>query len=124
MSLKTTYSTLNAFTTRDNSQIRELMHPNVHAQSLGVLAQSLAEARISCGNKTHLHQHHKSEELYHVTAGNGIMTLGEASFAIESGDTVCIKPGTPHCVENTGSQELVILCCCSPAYSDSDTELL
>ena len=124
MSLKTTYSTLKSFTTRDNSQIRELMHPEAHARTLGVVAQSLAEARVSCGSKTHLHCHHKSEELYHITAGNGIMTLGDESFPIHVGDTICIQPGTPHCVENNGDEELVILCCCSPAYSNSDTELL
>jgi len=124
MPLKTTYSKIDAFTTRDDSQIRELMHPASHAESLGVRAQSLAEARVAVGAKTHLHRHHQSEELYHVTAGSGIMTLGSDTFPIGPGDTLCIKPGTPHCVENNGDEELVILCCCSPAYSDSDTELL
>ncbi len=124
MSLKTTYSSLNAFITRDSSEIRELMHPAQHAETLGVSAQSLAEARVVSGAKTQLHRHNQSEELYHVTAGNGIMTLADDSFPVQVGDTVCIKPGTAHCIENTADDDLVILCCCSPAYSDSDTELL
>jgi len=124
MATKTEYSALQAFITRDGSQIKELMHPAQHASQLGVQAQSLAEARISVGSKTQLHKHHKSEELYHVTAGIGIMTLAEKTFSVQQGDTVCILPGTAHCIENTGTEDLVILCCCAPAYADSDTELL
>ena len=52
------------------------------------------------------------------------MTLGEERFAIRPGDTIAIAPNTPHCVKNTGPDELVILCCCSPPYAHDDTELL
>lgn len=124
MSLKTTYSSTDAFITRDGSEIRELMHPQQHAKSHDVSAQSLAEARVAIASKTQLHRHLKSEELYHITAGSGIMTLGDRSFSVQTGDTLCIKPRTAHCIENNGDSELVFLCCCSPAYADNDTELL
>jgi len=124
MAGKTEYSVLHDFITRDGSQIRELMHPSSHADEHGVQAQSLAEARVAVGNQTQLHCHHLTEELYHITAGTGIMTLGEESFPVKTGDTVCIPPHTAHCIKNTGKAELVILCCCSPAYADDDTELL
>ena len=52
------------------------------------------------------------------------MTLGEAQFAIAVGDSIAILPGTPHRVENIGKEALHILCCCAPAYSHDDTELL
>jgi mannose-6-phosphate isomerase-like protein (cupin superfamily) len=52
------------------------------------------------------------------------MTLGESQFEICVGDSIAILPGTPHCVENKGSEALHILCCCAPAYSHDDTELL
>lgn len=109
-----------AYVTKDSSQIRELMHPALH----GNRQQSLAEATIPVGCTTILHRHGRSEELYHVSAGRGRMTLGDEVFAIAVGDTVCIPPGTPHCVENSADTELVILCCCAPAYSHTDTELL
>ena len=111
---------IQSFVTKDGSLIRELMHPSVQHNA----KQSLAEACIPVGGKTQLHCHAVSEELYYVVAGQGEMTLGDASFMISVGDTVCIPPGTPHCVENTGEQSLVILCCCAPAYSHDDTELL
>lgn len=114
------YSTVPAYVTKDGSEIRELMHPNTH----GNHAQSLAEATVHPGTKTHLHQHSKTEEIYHVTAGTGVMTLGTQRFPVEVGDTVLIQPGTPHCIEAIGEMPLRILCCCSPAYDHSDTELL
>ena len=116
----THYRAQHPFETKDGSEIRELMHPGVH----GNRAQSLAEARVAPGATTALHRHHASEELYHVTAGEGLMTLGTDQFEILPGDTVAIAPGTPHCVRNTGDETLVILCCCSPPYAHGDTELL
>lgn len=118
--MKTSYRAIVAYTTRDGSEIRELMHPAVH----GNRQQSLAEAVIQPGEQTRLHRHMRSEELYHVTRGAGIMTLGSRTLTIEIGDTVLIPPGTPHAVSATGSTALHILCCCSPAYRHEDTELL
>lgn len=114
------YSTVPAYITKDGSEIRELMHPRVH----GNRAQSLAEATVPVGTRTLLHRHDASEELYHVTAGAGLMTLGDRQFPVAVGDTVCIKPGTPHCVEACGNTPLVVLCCCSPAYAHEDTQLV
>jgi mannose-6-phosphate isomerase-like protein (cupin superfamily) len=114
------YRAVKPYKTKDGSTIRELMHPAVQ----GNLAQSLAEAIIPVGTRTILHQHHKTEELYHVTAGRGLMTLGDACFAVKVGDTVLIPPGVPHRIEAAGFKALHILCCCSPAYSHDDTELL
>ncbi|MEA2311536.1 MAG: hypothetical protein QOE28_1504, partial [Solirubrobacteraceae bacterium] len=37
---------------------------------------------------------------------------------------VVIAPGTPHQLLNDGGDPLVLLCCCSPAYSHDDTVLL
>jgi mannose-6-phosphate isomerase-like protein (cupin superfamily) len=120
MTRHTRYDDIAAYETRDGSEIRELMHPAHHA----CLRQSLAEARVAPGQTTVLHRHQRTEELYHVTAGEGWMTLGGAQFAVRPGDTVVIAPGTPHCIANHGEKTLVILCCCSPAYEHADTELL
>jgi mannose-6-phosphate isomerase-like protein (cupin superfamily) len=45
-------------------------------------------------------------------------------FVVRVGDTVCIPPGIPHCIEALGASALRLLCCCSPAYDHADTELL
>lgn len=117
---RTQRSEIQPYITKDGSEIRELMHPSQHAAR----NQSLAEALIPAGTKTVLHRHRLTEEIYHVTAGSGIMTLGDESFPVQSGDSVLIAPGKPHCIENTGKSALIILCCCAPAYSHDDTVLL
>ncbi len=118
--MKTTYRRIEPCVTKDGSEIRELMHPAVH----GNRAQSLAEATVPPGAETLLHRHRATEKLYHVTAGIGLMTLGERTFEVRAGDTVCIPPGTPHRIRNIGAGPLRILCCCSPAYAHDDTDLV
>jgi mannose-6-phosphate isomerase-like protein (cupin superfamily) len=118
--MRTHYRDLPPYTTRDGSTIRELMHPAVH----GNRAQSLAEAEVPVGFETTLHRHRATEELYHITSGIGRMTLGSETFEVLPGDTVCIPPGMPHRIANTGVEPLRILCCCSPPYSHEDTDLL
>ncbi|HEX8986360.1 MAG TPA: cupin domain-containing protein [Rhodocyclaceae bacterium] len=120
MNVHSRYAEAVPYVTKDGSEIRELMHPEAH----GARNQSLAEATVPPGAKTRLHRHRETEELYHVTAGRGRMTLGKERFEVSPGDTVLIPPGTPHCIEAEGDQPLRILCCCSPAYSHEDTELL
>ena len=108
------------FLTKDGAIIRELMHPARH----GNLHQSLAEATVLPGRATTLHRHHKAEELYHCTAGRGLVTVGDEELPFAAGDTVAIPPGTPHRLRNPGPEPLVVLCCCSPPYAHEDTELL
>ena len=118
--MKSSYANVEAYRTKDGSEIRELMHPQQH----GNRAQSLAEAIVLPGQQTALHQHARTEEIYHITAGRGVMTLGDQRFRVAAGDTICIAPGTPHCLSNSSDEPLKLLCCCSPAYSHADTILL
>ena len=118
--MKTRLADTVPYITKDGSEIRELMHPAQH----GNRKQSLAEAVVPAGTRTLLHRHRETEELYHVTAGEGLLTLGEERMKVSPGDTALIPPGTPHCIEASVAGDLHILCCCSPAYRQEDTELL
>ncbi len=118
--LYTRYTDANPFVTKDGSTIRELMHPASHA----VKRQSFAEAIVDIGSITEKHFHPVSEEIYHITAGVGMMHLGVETFRVAAGDTIVIHPGTPHNIENIGEVPLKILCACTPAYSDEDTVLV
>ncbi len=119
MITKTEYKKIQPYVTKDGSIIRELIHPNVH----GNKNQSFAEATVQVEGTTQLHRHLHSEEIYHITQGNGIMFLGDEQCEVKAGDTVFIPSGTPHKIWNTGKIPLKILCCSSPPYSHEDTEL-
>lgn len=96
------------------------MHPEEHGNS----QQSLAEATVAPGGETTRHKHIKTEEIYHITQGEGLMRLGEDQFEVATGDSICISPGVIHNIKNTGDVPLKILCSCSPPYSDDDTKLI
>jgi mannose-6-phosphate isomerase-like protein (cupin superfamily) len=112
---------LESFTTLDGSTISELAGPAWTAAK----NQSLAEASVPPGGATTAHLHRESEEIYYFTAGRGRMSLGEERAEVAAGACVVIPPGTPHKLWNDSTSEpLVLLCCCAPAYSDEDTQLL
>ncbi|WP_340818437.1 cupin domain-containing protein [Methanolobus sp. WCC4] len=120
MMIKTSCGDIEAYITKDGSTIRELMHPQVHGNS----AQSIAEATVPAGASTLLHRHDITEEIYHILSGSGLLTLDDEYIEVKEGDSICIHPGMSHNIRNTGTEELRILCCCSPAYSHDDTEIL
>ena len=108
------------YTTRDGSLIRELMHPD----ATSARNQSLAEATVLPGQTTLEHYHVRSEELYHIVSGNGVMMLDGEQQSVGPGATVLIAPGQRHAITNDGAEPLVLLCCCAPPYSHEDTFLV
>ena len=42
---------------------------------------------------------------------------------MRGGDCVVIPPAAVHKLFNPGTEPLVLLCCCAPAYSHEDTVL-
>jgi mannose-6-phosphate isomerase-like protein (cupin superfamily) len=108
-----------AFITKDGSEIRELL---AHRNSI-VRNQTLAEARLPVGGSTAPHHHVKTEEIYYVVEGQGLMRIGEETAAVGPGDAIAIPPGASHQITNTGSGVLRFLCCCAPGYEHEDTVL-
>lgn len=109
-----------AFTTKDGSEIRELL---AHRNSC-IALQSLAEARLPAGGRTTPHYHPRTEEIYYILEGTGQMTIGEETRAVGPGDAIAIPPGAIHTIANHGPSTLKFLCCCAPGYEHADTVLL
>jgi quercetin dioxygenase-like cupin family protein len=99
------------FTTKDGSTIRELHR---------TAAQSLAEASLEAGQATQRHYHARTEEIYLLTAGGGVLEVDGESRDVVAGDAVLIPPGAWHeLVAGAGGARL--LCMCAPPYSHGDT---
>jgi len=109
-----------AFITKDGSEIRELL---AHRNS-GIRKQSLAEARVAPGKSTAPHYHRLTEEIYYILCGTGKMTIDGESRDVGPLDAIAIPPGQVHTILNTGSEPLVFLCTCAPAYEHDDTVLV
>ena len=108
---------VDAFITKDGSEIRELLaHRNSEIRN-----QSLAEARLPVGASTREHYHPKAEEIYFLTHGQGRMRIEGEVRDVVAGDAIAIPPGRRHKLWNTGNETLRLLCCCAPGYEHSDT---
>jgi mannose-6-phosphate isomerase-like protein (cupin superfamily) len=105
------------FTTKDGSEIRELLA----WRNSGIRNQSLAEARLPVGSSTQEHFHIKTEEIYYITHGTGRLRIEEELQDVGPGDAIAILPGKKHKLWNTGPEPLRLLCCCAPAYENDDT---
>jgi mannose-6-phosphate isomerase-like protein (cupin superfamily) len=106
-----------SFTTKDGSEIRELL---AHRNSC-IRAQSLAEARLPIGGATQEHYHIKTEEIYYITHGKGRIRIEGELREVKPGDAIAIPPGQKHKIWNIGNATLRLLCMCAPAYEDADT---
>ena len=106
-----------AFTTKDGSEIRELL---AHRNS-GIRNQSLAEARVPVGGSTMEHYHVFTEEIYYITHGSAQMRIEDETSVVGPGDSIAIPPGKRHKIWNTGPDVLRLLCACAPAYEHEDT---
>jgi mannose-6-phosphate isomerase-like protein (cupin superfamily) len=102
--------TVEAFTTKDGSTIRELHHTE---------RQSLAEAALEPGQSTQRHFHRQSEEIYVVLDGEGDLEIDGETRRVGPGDAALIPPGAWH--EIRAVSALRFLCCCAPPYSHEDT---
>jgi mannose-6-phosphate isomerase-like protein (cupin superfamily) len=108
------------FTTKDGSEIRELL---AHRNS-AIRNQSLAEARLPPGAATAPHYHPLAEEIYYLLDGRGRMQIESEVREVGPGDAIAIPPGQRHQITNIGDQLLRFLCCCAPAYEHEDTVMV
>lgn len=108
-----------AFTTKDGSEIRELL---AHRNS-AIANQSLAEARVPVDGCTAEHYHPVAEEIYYITHGVGRIRIDKKECEVCEGDAIAIPPGVRHKLWNIGNDALRLLCCCAPAYEHEDTIL-
>ena len=99
------------FVTKDGSTIREYHHTDL---------QSLAEASLEPRAATQRHYHARSEEIYLVVEGGGVLEIDGERRAVGPGDAVLIPPGAWHEL-TAGDEGVRLLCCCVPPYADDDT---
>ena len=67
------------------------------------------------GRKMRVHKHLYNDELIFVHRGEGTLTLGEEFIAVETGAVVFVPRGTWHGLDNTGSENLLMVFQYSPA---------
>ncbi len=111
--------TAEEFITLDGSRVVELVRP----EREGSVNLSLARATVEVGRSTLWHRHRVAEEIYYVLQGEGLLEREGQRELIGVGAARLIPAGTEHRITCTSAQPLVILCACSPPYTDEDTQV-
>jgi mannose-6-phosphate isomerase-like protein (cupin superfamily) len=84
---------------------------------------SVAQARVRPGVTTALHKLRDTDEKYYVLKGTGEMVIdGKITGRIQAGDLVIISRNITQSVKNTGSDDLVFLCICTPRFQPKNYE--
>ncbi len=100
----------------DRALARQIVSPgNSRCQT-----HSVAQIRLPAGVELREHRHRLSEEVYHVTAGCGRMTLSGESVDVGPGDSVVIRPGERHKIAALPGADLEMIVSCAPAWSPTD----
>lgn len=78
---------------------------------------SIARARVEPGATTRWHRLAGTSERYVISAGQGLVEIGElAPQAVGPGDVVLIPPGCRQRITNTGPGDLLFLAICTPPF--------
>lgn len=96
--------------TTERCYIAEILNDDSHAEV------SIARTRVEPGVTTELHAL-SVFEWYIIEAGQGLMRVGDGEpFAVGPGDTVTIPKHVAQQITNTGKDDLVFLCVCTPRF--------
>ena len=78
---------------------------------------SIARARVEPGVATRLHCVQATAERYVILEGEGSVEVnGQSPVTVRPLDVVNIPAGAPQRITNTGAQDLVFLCICTPRF--------
>lgn len=99
------------FVGADGARIQELV-----GRSTGVTSHSIAFIAHAVGMSTVEHHHTVADEVYYVQSGIGRIRVDGEMRQVGPGDVVTIRPGQRHKLWADGSEDLVLLVTCAPAY--------
>jgi putative monooxygenase len=100
-------------TADDHAVARQIISPS-NSRARGV---SIADIIIPPGVEVRKHHHQFIEEIYYVTAGEGIMYINGATQHLGVGDAVVVRPGEVHSISNPTKNNLRLIVTCTPSWT-------
>jgi mannose-6-phosphate isomerase-like protein (cupin superfamily) len=104
----------------DYTELRELLHPDRDAVSVGC---SLAHAVLERGSRSLKHRL-TAVEIYYFLSGSGVIHIGDREAGVKAGSMAAVPAGVTQWVENKGGGPLEFLCIVDPAWQEGGEEIL
>ncbi len=104
----------------DNTALCELLHPDKDGLNIGY---SIAYAVLKPKCSSQRHRLRESSEVYFILEGDGLMHIDDESAAVRQGQAIFIPPLSWQFIENTGTDDLLILCIVNPCWRKEDEEI-
>ena len=81
-------------------------------------SRHLAITWVDCppGSSQPRHQHDTQEQIYVITQGRGLMTVGDEERELATGTLVFVPPGTPHTIRNASKEPMSYVSATSPPF--------
>ena len=87
----------------------------VNAERLGAKHLSVGTIRVAPGEKVRpAHAHPNGEELIYIIRGSGRVLIDGAVGAVKEGAAVLFPQGSVHMLQNTGGEEMKVICFIAP----------
>jgi uncharacterized cupin superfamily protein len=87
----------------------------VNAERLGAQYLSVCVIRVAPGEKVRpAHAHPNGEELIYIIRGSGRVVVDGAVEAVKEGAAVLFPQGSVHMLQNTGGEEMKVICFFAP----------
>jgi len=96
--------------------IRQIFHPH---NTLNGITYSLSHSLVMPGKRSKIHKM-KTSEIYYILDGKGILHIDDEVFTVSKDHAIYIPPHSKQFIENTGNEELKILCIVDPAWRQED----
>jgi quercetin dioxygenase-like cupin family protein len=103
------------------SEVPEVALPGRHlrwvanAETLDPKYLSSCVIRVAPGEKVRPpHAHPNGEELIYIVRGTGRVLVDGAVNPVREGTLVLFRQGSVHMLQNTGEEEMKVLCCFAP----------
>ena len=103
------------------SEVPEVALPGRHlrwvanAETLDPQYLSSCVIRVAPGEKVKPpHSHPNGEELIYIVRGSGRVLVDGAVSPVREGTLVLFRQGSVHMLQNTGEEEMKVLCCFAP----------
>jgi len=104
----------------EGTEIKQIYDPQ---NTQNGIRYSIAQSTLQPGKKSKPHKM-KTSEVYFVLEGKGVLHIDNTPIVIEQYQSIFVPPFSIQYLENTGNEELKVLCIVDPAWKKDDEILI